>query len=208
MSRVEKGFTLIEILVAMAIFSLIGVAATAILTTVIDSDSLSQARAGRLQQLQRAMLFIERDLLQAMPRATRVNGERVSIVMRGGPGDSSDADAIGFVRGGWQNPQLMLPRSTQQYVAYRLYDGQLQRVYSMHVDNVVGYEPKTQTLLENITDFQVSFIAPSGTFDVNDPDWQQRYQDTQLPRMVALEITSDDFGVIRREFALATRPPQ
>lgn len=208
MARVEKGFTLIEILVAMAIFSLIGVAATAILTTVIDSDSLSQARAGRLQQLQRAMLFIERDLLQAMPRATRVNGERVSIVMRGGPGDSSDADAIGFVRGGWQNPQLMLPRSTQQYVAYRLYDGQLQRVYSMHVDNVVGYEPKTQTLLENITDFQVSFIAPSGTFDVNDPDWQQRYQDTQLPRMVALEITSDDFGVIRREFALATRPPQ
>jgi len=208
MPRVANGFTLIEILVAMAIFSLIGVAATAILTTVIDSDNLSQARAGKLQQLQRAMLFIERDLLQAMPRATRVNGERVSIVMRGGPGDSSDADALGFVRGGWQNPQLMLPRSTQQYVAYRLYDGQLQRLYSMHVDNVVGYEPKTQILLENITDFQVSFIAQAGTFDVNDPDWQQRYQDTVLPRMVSLEITSDDFGVIRREFALATRPPQ
>lgn len=208
MRRHAQGFTLIEILVAMAIFSLIGVAATAILTTVIDSDTLSQARATQLQQLQRAMLLIERDLQQAMPRGMRVNGERISIVMRGGPGDTSDADALGFVRGGWQNPQLMLPRSTQQYVAYRLYDGELQRLYSQHVDNVVGYEPKTHVLIENVTDFQVFFIGQTGTFDVNDPDWQQRYQDTVLPRLVALEITSEDFGVIRREFALASRPPQ
>jgi general secretion pathway protein J len=198
----QQGFTLIEILVAMAIFSLIGLASTALLTTVIEDDKASSQRFAELEQLQRAMLTIERDLLQALPRAVRVNGEVNQIVMRGGEDELGGlADSIGFVHGGWHNPQLMLPRSTLQLVGYRLEENKLLRLYGNYLDNVIGYEPKTRVVLEGISDFQVEFLI-SGTED--EQEWQESYLGTVLPRAVAITITSDVFGKIRREFLLAS----
>jgi len=204
----QRGFTLIEILVAMAIFTLIGLASTGLLTTVIDSNSLSQERFEKLQLLQRAMVTIERDIQQAVSRPLRVNGEKREIVMAGGEVDGSDDDGIGFVRGGWHNPQLMLPRSTLQYVAYRLRDNKLERLYSNYVDNVIGYEPKVRVLLENIESFKVEFLsgnnASSTIKDDDDIEWSEKYQDTALPRAVAIEFVSKDFGMLRREFTLVS----
>ncbi|WP_269518145.1 type II secretion system minor pseudopilin GspJ [Alteromonas sp. BMJM2] len=208
----QRGFTLIEILVAMAIFTLIGLASTGLLTTVIDSNSLSQERFEKLQLLQRAMVTIERDIQQAVSRPLRVNGEKREIVMAGGEVDGSDDDGIGFVRGGWHNPQLMLPRSTLQYVAYRLRDNRLERLYSNYVDNVIGYEPKVRVLLENIESFKVEFLsgnsASSTIKDDDDIKWSEKYQDTVLPRAVAIEFVSKDFGMLRREFTLVSGDSQ
>ena len=198
----QRGFTLIEILIAMAIFTLIGLASTGLLTTVIDSNDLSSERFEKLQQLQRAMVIIERDIQQAVPRPVRAEGETQKVVMAGGEVDDSDGDGIGFVRGGWHNPQLMLPRSTLQYVAYRLDEDRLERVYSNYVDNVIGYEPKTRTLLENIESFTVEFISPESSSDDDDLSWSESYQGEALPTAVAIEFVSKDFGLIRREFAL------
>jgi general secretion pathway protein J len=208
----QRGFTLIEILVAMAIFTLIGLASTGLLTTVIDSNSLSQERFEKLQLLQRAMVTIERDIQQAVSRPVRANGEKQEIVMAGGEVDGSDDDGIGFVRGGWHNPQLMLPRSTLQYVAYRLRDNKLERLYSNYVDNVIGYEPKVRVLLENIESFKVEFLsgnnASSTIKDDDDIKWSEKYQDTVLPRAVAIEFVSRDFGMLRREFTLVSGDSQ
>ena len=83
----QRGFTLIEILIAMAIFTLIGLASTGLLTTVIDSNDLSSERFEKLQQLQRAMVIIERDIQQAVPRPVRAEGETQTVVMAGGEVD-------------------------------------------------------------------------------------------------------------------------
>ncbi|MEW9797732.1 type II secretion system minor pseudopilin GspJ [Alteromonas sp. CYL-A6] len=201
----NRGFTLLEILIAMAIFTLIGLASTGLLTTVISSNDLSESRFEKLQHLQRGMLMLERDILQAVPRAVRVNGEKREVVMAGGDVDGSDGDGIGFVRGGWDNPQMMLPRSTQQYVAYRLRDGKLERLYSNYVDNVIGYEPKVRVILEDVSEFTVEFIATRPDPNANSDDdnrWSESYQGTALPFAVAFEFVSRDFGRIRREFTL------
>ncbi|BFT31963.1 GspJ family T2SS minor pseudopilin variant ExeJ [Alteromonas sp. D210916BOD_24] len=204
----QRGFTLIEILIAMAIFTLIGLASTALLTTVIDSNGISEERFNKLQLLQRAMVTIERDVQQAIVRPVRVNGEKSNVVMAGGEVDGSDGDGIGFVRGGWHNPQFMLPRSTLQYVAYRLRDNKLERLYSNYVDNVIGFEPKTRVLLEGIESFNVEFIASNATSSdttnraEDERKWSESYQNDALPRAVAFEIVSRDFGKIRREFTL------
>ena len=200
---IQCGFTLMEILIAMAIFTLIGLASTAVLTSVIDSDEMSSHRFEKLQELQRAMLTLERDMLQAVPRAIRVEGETNSIVLAAGNNQfDSEADGIGFVRGGWQNPQLMLPRSTLQAVAYRLQDGQLQRLYGNYVDNVIGYEPKVKTLLSNVEDFQVEFISNTEKDPTEPESWEETFIGENLPIAVAVEITTLDFGMIRREFLL------
>lgn len=202
--RHQQGFTLLEILIAMAIFTLIGLASTGLLTTVIDSNELSETRFNKLQALQRAMITIERDIQQAVPRPIRVEGEMQEVAMAGGETAESDDDGIGFVRSGWHNPQLMLPRSTLQYVAYRLREEKLERLYSNYLDNVIGHEPKVRPLLENIESFKVEFIAPSNNSEegLKEDKWSDSYKGTALPRAVAVEFVSKDFGLIRREFAI------
>jgi general secretion pathway protein J len=198
-----QGFTLLEILIAMAIFTLIGLASTSVLTSVIDSDELSTERFEKLEGLQRAMLTLERDILQATPRAVRINGEINPQVMVGGADlFESEADGLGFVHGGWHNPQFMLPRSTLQAVGYRLQEGQLQRLYGNYLDNVIGYEPKIRILLKDVEDFRVYFLAADEE-ETREGAWQESYAESVLPRAVAIEISSKDFGFIRREFLLA-----
>lgn len=201
----QKGFTLIEVLVAAAIFTIIGVAAHSVLSAVLRSDELSSIRTQELENLQRAMLFIERDLLQAIPRAVRVQGENNNIVMLGGEDViESEADGIAFVRAGWQNPQLILPRSSLQAVGYRLQDKQLQRLYSNHLDNVVGSEPKVKVLLDQVNDLQFQFFLRSTNNNRRNAelDWQDAFQGVALPLAVAIEIDTEEFGLVRREFLL------
>ena len=199
----RRGFTLIEILVAMAIFTLIGLASTGVLNSVINSDQLSSERFAKLEELQRAMLIIERDILQIVPRALRVNGEPVSAVISGGEDVlNSDADGLGFVRAGWHNPQMLLPRSTLQAVSYRIQEKQLQRLYGNYVDNVIGYEPKIKILLSDIEDFRVSFLTEVEQLEEPE-EWQESYSNANIPIAISITLVSKTFGEIRREFILA-----
>ena len=199
----NNGFTLIEILVAMAIFTIIGLASTGVLNSVINSDQLSSERFGKLEELQRAMLTIERDILQIVPRKVRINSEPVSAVISGGEDVfDSDADGLGFVRAGWHNPQMLLPRSTLQAIGYRLQEKQLQRLYGNYVDNVIGYEPKIKILLSDVEDFRVSFLTE--TKQLEEPnEWKETYSSATLPIAISITIVSKTFGEIRREFILA-----
>lgn len=197
-----KGFTLLEIMIAMAIFTLIGLASTAILTEMIDSNEISERRFERLQELQRAMLIIERDILQAAPRAIRIEGQTNSNVMQADKDlFDSEADGIGFVRAGWQNPQLMLHRSTLQGVAYRLSEQRLERLYRNYVDNVVGSEPKVRVLLTDIEDFRIEFlVAPDEDPDEED-SWEENFVGSVLPVAIRIKIQSNEFGNIERLLA-------
>ena len=199
----RRGFTLIEIMVAMAIFTLISLASTGVLNSVINSDQLSSERFAKLEELQRAMLTIERDILQIVPRALRVNGEPVSAVISGGEDVlNSDADGLGFVRAGWHNPQMLLPRSTLQAIGYRLQEEQLQRLYGNYVDNVIGYEPKIKILLSDIEDFRVSFLTEVEQLEKPE-EWEESYSNANIPIAISITLVSKTFGEIRREFILA-----
>lgn len=201
----NRGFTLLEILIAMAIFTLIGIASTGVMTSVIDSNELSEQRFGKLQALQRAMITIERDLLQIVPRAIRLEYEANEVVISGDKNSfDSEFYGLGFVRAGWQNPQLMLRRSTLQAVAYRVMEGRLERLYGNYVDNVAGYEPKVRVLMENIEDFQVRFLLDTEEDADNLENWEESVNSNILPIAVSITIVSKDFGEIRRDFLTGT----
>jgi general secretion pathway protein J len=194
----QSGFTLLEVLIAMAIFALIAFGATQILTNVTDADEASEERFQSLQDLQRAMLVIERDFLQMVPRKTRVEGEVTdTLIFAEEFLFDSDSGAIGFVRAGWHNPQLVLPRSTMQSVAYRVSEERLERLYSTYVDNSIGFEPKVRVLLEGVEKIEFEFLEK---FDTKEFTWEEAESVQELPIAVAVIITSRLYGEIRREF--------
>ncbi len=205
MIRGNKGFTLLEILIAMAIFTMVGLAANAILNRVIGMNETSKRQFDNLQKLQRTFMIMDRDFLQAVPRPTRVNGEATDIVMMGAKDwVDSETDGVSFVRNGWDNPQWRLPRSTLQPVSYRLQDGRLERLYTNYVDNVIGFEPKIRVLLEDVEDFRVEYIVKTQqtTGSKSEPDRAESYSGQSLPHAVVVTITTKEFGAIERLFLM------
>ncbi|MDF5565276.1 type II secretion system minor pseudopilin GspJ, partial [Vibrio parahaemolyticus] len=63
-----KGFTLIEVLVSIAIFASLSVAAYQVVSQVQRSNALSQERTQRLNEIQRAMVMMDNDFRQMAMR--------------------------------------------------------------------------------------------------------------------------------------------
>ena len=96
----------------------------------------------------------------------------------------------------------MLPRSTLEFVGYRVEEERLERLSGHYLDNVIGYEPKVRVLLDDVTDFHVEFFV--GDIKNREINWRDEFSQSILPKGVAIEIDTKTFGVIRREFALAS----
>ena len=107
----DEGFTLIETLVSIAIFSILSVLAYSTLNqTIITADILSN-RMDKIQSLQRAIRLIEQDFLQLAQRPIRSeigNTQLAALTTK-----PTNIFPIELTRYGWSNP-LMLKRSTLQ----------------------------------------------------------------------------------------------
>jgi len=190
------GFTLLEVLIAIVIFALISLTSFSIFNTVIKSDESSQLRIERMNELQRAFLIIERDLLQISKRTIRLNGEEpLEGFLHTDNSFSSSAQYLGFVRQGWTNPGLLLPRSDMQSVAYQLNDNYIERLHFNFVDAVQGEEPKTRQLISKVTTLRFEYY--------DGKKWQKEHKNNQLPLAIAIEIETEDYGLIRRQFLVA-----
>ncbi len=193
----HQGFTLLEVLIAIAIFSVVSLASFTIFDTVLRGDESSKLRSDRQNELQRAFFLIERDVMQIAKRSLRINGEAPTNVFIQTADDSflADNQAMAFVRNGWTNPGLLLPRSDMQSVAYRLEDNTLERLHYNFVDAVVGQEPKIRPLINNVSELSFEFY--------DGQKWQEKWSGNTLPLAVAIEIETDDFGFLRRQFLVA-----
>ena len=74
----QRGFTLLEVLLAVSIFALVSIAGVTVLQTAIKSDEGTQSKTERIHQLQRAFIMIERDFNQVARRHVRLDGDQSS----------------------------------------------------------------------------------------------------------------------------------
>ena len=98
----QAGFTLLELVLALAIFALLGLAGARLFDSVVRAQQGTASHEQQLRRLQRAIGVIERDALQA-----------ASSVLVLGPAH------VQLLRGNWRNPQDFA-RSERQQVLYRL----------------------------------------------------------------------------------------
>lgn len=188
------GFTLLEVLIAIAIFSLVSLSSFTIFESVLSGDETAKHRSARHNDLQRAFLMIERDITQIARRTMRIEGEAPSsrLIQTAEDDYATEERAIAFVRQGWTNPGLLLPRSDMQAVAYRLTDETLERLHVNFVDAVVGEAPKVRPLIDDVTAIKFEYYSGS--------KWEESWGGSSLPLAIAVKIDTKDYGVIRRQF--------
>ncbi|MDA7746298.1 type II secretion system minor pseudopilin GspJ [Psychromonas sp.] len=195
----NKGFTLIEVLIAIAIFASLSLAAYQILQGVLRSGEISRAHDERLIEIQRGMLLIERDFVQMIARASRTSGSEegdTEVISVGKNVLDSDSEGIEFNRLGWTNPLNLLPRSNVVRVGYRVKENQLQRLYYLYPDIVAGETAEQQVILNDVE---------SLTFRFWNNGWVTQWTSNEkIPAGIEITILSKHYGELRRVFTLPT----
>jgi general secretion pathway protein J len=127
---VERGFTLVEMMVALLIFGMLAAAGVSLLTFSVRAQSAATERLDRVGDDQRFSSLLAADLAQAVPRVTRdgVGANQRAFVGTNGVGA---APVLRYVRTGWTNPNAA-PRASIQRVEIALDNGRLERrTYAM-----------------------------------------------------------------------------
>lgn len=206
-----RGFTLIELMVALAITAIIMVISYGGLRTITRNEDHSRAADKRLRQVQLAMRIMEQDFTQLEPRPVRDGLGGIQPPLLAGP---QNVPPIIFTRGGWSNP-LGVTRSTEQRVAYSLEDGKLMRSWWPELDGQVQVVPAKEPLLEGVDSIKIEYMDPvSKTFqDVWPPTLLAPSPTTKpgspaatlpLPIAVSITLTLKDMGAVTRIVEVAS----
>ncbi len=185
----QSGFTLLELLVALAIFALMSAMAYGGLQTLLESRKHTDRAAEQFSRLQNTLLFLQQDLSQVVERSVRDElGDREPVF--------SGADTeylLQLTRGGAVGRP---DTAALQRVAYRMEEGRLQRVNWPVLDRVQGMEPLVMELVDGVTDIQIRFLHTEWQ-----PDWPGQ-GGRPLPRAVEIHLVTDRWGEIRRVFPI------
>lgn len=195
--RFRNGFTLIEVLVALAVFGVLSVMAYMALGQTLSNADMLGERMERLEAIQRAIRYLDSDLMQAAPRPVRgLLGDGYEPAVR-----SSFASeyALEVTHGGWTNPAGM-PRGTLQRSAYRIEDGELIRFHWRVLDRTINNEPIETVLLDGVESIVFRYLTSDG-------EGSEQWPPANVPgpggfrlrpRGVEILLTLTDEGEIRR----------
>lgn len=191
----QHGFTLIEVLVALAVFGVLSALAYMTLGQTLSNSDMLTERMDRLQSIQRTMSFLATDLVQAAPRPIRADlGSEPALRSSFG----SDF-ALEITRNGWPN-SAGVPRSTQQRAAYRIEDEELVRYHWNVLDRTASNLPVATVLMNDIESLTFRFLLHNG-------EWTEQWppattgiasNTATLPRAIEITLVLPDEGELTR----------
>lgn len=197
----ERGFTLLELLVALAIFAVLGVIAYGGLDVILDAKSRVETRTEQLGKLQMLFIVMGRDIEQALDRGVRDNyGDPVASML------GTDA-ALEFTRAGWRNP-TGLKRSHLQRVAYAVSNNTLRRASWDVLDRAQDSEAHDTALLGDVTGFGIRYLDGAGEWRFDWPPPGEAAAQPPLPRAIEISLDVTGWGRIVRLFRVADAPAQ
>jgi len=198
--RRNAGFTLLELLVSLAIFALLATMAYTALNTVLNARKEVDQRAARLTELQTAFMVMERDIEEAVARPVRDDlGDEQAALKGGGVGIT----ILSLTRTGWRNP-LGVARSDLQRVAYGFTNQQLLRESWSSLDRAPGSEPYREVLINGVSAVDVRFLGQDRQWlSYWPPDSGNTTQPAAavlMPRAIEISVDVDGWGRIVRLF--------
>lgn len=189
MSRARQcGFTLLELLVGLALLSVLTVLTWGGLRNVLHFNQRLQPQLERIESLQATFYLMEQDLEQVLARPVRDALGGTLPALAGG-------DRLALTRAGWRNP-LEQPRSSLQRVEYRLDDGILTRRYWPVLDRVPRNQPLATPLLHGVSVFAVRFMTGQQRWV---PLWPPANMPPRLlPTALEVQLQIEGYGPVRR----------
>lgn len=194
-----RGMTLLELLIAVAVFAVLAVLAYGGLNVVMNNSRTANIEAERLANVQRVFARIGADMEQMTNRPVRdAFGDTQAAVLS--DFDEAAGSRIEFSRQGLQNPAGKA-RSSLQRVAYQLRERQLIRKSWAVLDRAQDSEAYEAEMLDGVKRFEVHFIGSSGERITN---WQANPAlGEYLPRAVEVTLELEGWGKITRLYRVA-----
>ena len=195
------GFSLLELLVAVAVLAVLASISFRGLNSVLDAESGVAAETRRWNELAIVTSHLGHDLSLAVARTARNDSksDRPALSLRQAPfasvedagaqlaltrlGDDAGAGAAGELR----------------RVAWRLREGTLEYLVWPSVDAAPGTLPVVSEILQNIADLQLRALGDDGLWRTA---WPARAGAEALPRAVEVQILLAGGARISRLFAL------
>jgi general secretion pathway protein J len=192
----SSGFTLLELLVAMAIFAIISALALGGLNAVVTEQTIAKAQMQRLAELQRALRYLTDDFAQLNPRFVRqVLGDATDPPL---VTDNLGENVVRLSRSGWRNP-VPVARGTLQRVQYRIEEDDLIREYWLVMDYPLGAEPRSEVVLEDVTEIEIEYLDAESQWSTQWPPLRQGLATTfPYPQAVRINLELADWGEIVR----------
>jgi general secretion pathway protein J len=191
--RPVAGFTLIEVLLALAIFSVIAVLAYRATASLTDSEARLAAEAERWRALETLFTRFEADIRQAIPRSVRAGAAREPAWM----GTTFEGQSsVVFTRAG--SEFFVEPAPAGQRMGYRLRGDTVELAYWPVLDHAGNAQPLVYPVVRDVAAWQLAYLARDGT-------WRERWPlpgEDDLPRAVSLTLTLADGARIDRWFVL------
>mgnify|MGYP000937160880 CR=1 FL=1 len=188
----QRGLTLIELMVALAIFAILGVLSYRALAEVATSNSRLEENFERWRTISRTLQRIDTDLIQVVAPA------RSSEATPGTP-QTGAAMILGRAANGG-GPELQFLRLDDsrgvRRVGYRLVDGRLDWLRWSGRD-AVG-EPAVEPLLANVRGLRWRFLLNNNRIDA----WPPGNNAVVLPDAIILELDLPDVGTLTRMISL------
>ena len=192
-----QGFTLLELVVAMAVFSIMAAIAYSGLNNVLIARQQTEVHSEQLHQLQLAMTWFARDIEQIVDRGVRSEyGESVAPVI----GNDFEGYILEVTRGGWRNPANQ-PRSHLQRVAYLVRDEQLIRTYWRVLDRAEDSKSYENVLLDGVKEVEIRYMAQNEEWAASWPPESTGIggaNPATIPRAIEVNVDTKHFGKITR----------
>jgi general secretion pathway protein J len=185
----ERGFTLVELLVALTIFALLAGAGVALLSVSVRSQELVKSQIDQTAATGRISSVLGQDFAQIVPRVWR-NLDGAEQAAFSGNGGGGVGDVVSFVR--------VAPQGGVQRIVLRRLGKRLDRLTFDHPDSETA--SRQSILAEDVTKLQMRYRQRGAWNDT----WQPTRADS-LPEAVEIVIGRTGQPEVRYAFIAGAR---
>jgi len=202
-----KGFTLVELMVAIAIFAVLSALGWKVFDYIVKTKDQNVIHEQRLGQLQQTYQQIMRDTVQTVPLTANINGDiQPALVLQNG--------RFNFSKTGVTDPleEGISPDERIEY-QYRADEQKLYRLKYRNLNQAGQDQPESSVLLSEVEQFQIIVLNPNeltqwpdASADLNQLEHKQR-----LPKGIKINLTVNGvsyewmFSLLNTDFLLDTQ---
>jgi len=227
----HSGFTLLEVLLAVSITAMIGIGASQLLSSTIETKNVTEARAAQLKDIQRMDLWVKRDFIQTAGRVVLdANGlDKPAIYTEGDFLIELSHSGLAPLRSyGNANTSKHSKRSNIQRVAYAVRSKRSEyckdallltddeegdcfvRILWPVLDITSDTEPTVQLLLEDVESVRffykgqlLDLANPSNTVVVN--QWQEEWPGPYLTGAMIADLVQVKVAITTKQLGQVER---